>query len=1790
MNKLEKNMKMYDVKNKQPDRSLLKKFGITLEDASEYLEMSMDDEFLDMLPKYQYYDSIDIISFTQKHAVQCLGTYRAMKIYDQSLDRYKKIAQRQKKKNDERRDFKLKDKTLTLERQKGYMKDDLSFEHMEMRSKNQSKKTRALHPNKVKKMMKREEAEKHSALIESNKESKDLTKKGRKDRRMKKLNIIAESKYFGDEYDVYIQAEADHGMLHMEAVLEDHRHVDVIIESSMDEFMAGDFKDVETEPKPLTGDVENIVTPPYYRISDGAIEDILADTVETEDSLVTKIVNKIKSTVGSLYQDAIDHLYSLDLDKSLSIMDIVTEVCILLWRMYRDKRTDMRSLAIYTFLRRLGVGDGMFKKLIETLMSTPKRVIEAQSSFTVIDEVTLFMEKLIDSPVLNAIRNMVMSVVSLKIFDADISGNIASVFGKMGKLSILAMVALLIKGILALAKFGSNLIGGTSFSEALLGDDPVRSVIKEANDLMINKDHTYECLPIKHYVYIGDYIKRVQNTIGTIDLIYPKIRKSSDLKADLNHWRRVLVTILKEKELRFFKDTRVQPIGIFVYGQSRVGKGPLEALMMKLSAHVLGFEYAPGMTFWRNPASSYHEGWDPLTTKFWGIKELGNENISIRQRQLNPLLVEMTPLMDSNAFPCNTAFGDKGTKFANPFAVFVDSNNAYMGAKEGCDNPEAILARFTRFRVEIKPEFRVQGSHRLDVQKSLDVHDNDPDDEIMDRVIIYPETFEISGQEIVVTPVAGAEDGIRDIREFARWYADWFYKKVATAVRIRNEVTLDINKYVPKYEAPIPAEVIWDRIDFEEAPNGMFLAKYVEYEAPWYHWLYDNYQFTRVISKIMGTIGLCAFLATFGVMQRILRKVPWYLRWLLYVFIVLTYVFVPQVGGVMSFMIGAYRLTTELSGDIFTTMLDKIKECISELAHQGARVMADKAKAHVEDLVSTWWIRHKRKALGATVFLGGVFAGKMLYDYTRKIQTESHLEELQDSADCKPVGSKRIPINGTQLWNVQQPVSRAAHSGSVSSLYDTIRSNIRGVFIVDTGADINTSAGYSQYCLGVSKQYALVNKHAFLKYKDTGEAFDVYVAISGKVTLSKKGIPVTLYYEDLIPISDDIVMIVTKVSFRDITKHISEIAAVRGSNAYIDGQGTSIKATFDGEIVEQRYNVTLPVAGLMAYTYSEHALGKCGLPLVVYNGGSSVCGLHAGGAHSDGFAAPFIRKQVLEAIADYEQTHMMFVVDENYDNILTKGKITAQSEFIYLEEPIRKSSVRYIDVGGIKYFGKMPGKVIMNRKSKVKRTPWSGEVQQLLKDLGLKQKKDFGPPPLYGFWSDEDEYISPENILLTTLSRQKKSLDPKILDKVREAIFSRVDEMVISDIHPYDVHTAVNGDPNDPFIRRMNLSTASGFGYTGQKREQFEENKDGDYEPLNHVVKKLVDMYKCYMDSKRYNPITIIDRKDEPRDEKKNKLGKTRMFGISPLEYVIACRQFLGPFYTRMVEHNKHFFTAVGIDMLRNGYTIKEFLDAYNTLWGEIDYESYDITLPLEISELADEVMLYCLEKWGYNWNALKIVAGILTDALYPLILVNMDLFEAAGYQVSGFYDTTCSNSLKNLLLLMYIWYAQTSDSFFDNCRAATNGDDLLYATKKSYEGILHPENFQKLAAQFFGMVATSAAKDGGVCTWVTSENATFLKRTFEWSETLGRTVTPLSADSIFRMLMWYIPSTVSMHVQFEGTFNSALMELFLHLDESQFNTMRNFFMVCLEVDCDAKGEIDRRLKTWSEVKEMLSI
>jgi hypothetical protein len=358
------------------------------------------------------------------------------------------------------------------------------------------------------------------------------------------------------------------------------------------------------------------------------------------------------------------------------------------------------------------------------------------------------------------------------------------------------------------------------------------------------------------------------------------------------------------------------------------------------------------------------------------------------------------------------------------------------------------------------------------------------------------------------------------------------------------------------------------------------------------------------------------------------------------------------------------------------------------------------------------------------------------------------INEFEEEAACGK-SYKRIKIKGVnQVWNVKTEFDpQCVYKGDLSGLSQLVSSNTRNC-IVRVDRDVKT------FVLGICSKIALINTHALEGSKD----IVLSVSETGRVGAECKVYKNTIVdVTNRLDLENDLTLVALNgVLFRDITKHLNVGEDFASSlNGMFAQRRVNVKFVNSPTTIVSRDNrVVLPY--LFRYEFPDHYPGACGMALIAEkNSGSCIIGIHVGAKSGDPFGySTMVKKDIVMKGIEKLRNNSTFL------SLSDDGEIRAES----LDMPISKSTFRYEILHGVKYYGKVPGEVLIKQKSRLIQSSASEDVFSLLNQEFNYVPSTYMTKPLVTPQIIQGEYISPYNIALVQISKEKPPVDRLVLN------------------------------------------------------------------------------------------------------------------------------------------------------------------------------------------------------------------------------------------------------------------------------------------------------------------------------------------------------------------------------------------------------------------------------------------
>jgi hypothetical protein len=1085
----------------------------------------------------------------------------------------------------------------------------------------------------------------------------------------------------------------------------------------------------------------------------------------------------------------------------------------------------------------------------------------------------------------------------------------------------------------------------------------------------------------------------------------------------------------------------------------------------------------------------------------------------------------------------------KGNVFVRPEICLLDCNDPGMNLEVLLNNPAAARRRILYVHPEVKPEYKLSGTCRLDVAKSLASQELP-----LDRWL-----FDVYSEEPVTIKESSKIHHLRsgDIFALTDVLKELFKNHIsAQEKRLNLGESIDINDYCKVLTESATIEPLResDPIFIEEEPVETF----------------------HLIGPIFQEISMAfAILLGYNLM---------YILW------TLSLIFIYVIPNSLLLKISAIR-SANCKRAYYTDCIERQWIFfMSTLGYKTEPIKLVKPSYNTGKYIAAFsalLLCFKFLKTSKAFTEGAVISSSKSRS---EEEVDEFIQQLEKTSECTLPEPRKKRGNGMD-WDAttkDRPIPEVIGHETLFNLPEEIRTvvlkNKRFLRIFGEKQIITQ-------CFGICKDYVLVNRHSFGK---PGSADNWTVEVQLKEDLATSKIKVTLDDNEMQQVEGDVWLVRLRgCKFRDITSFISPISVMYppyGGKGHIGDHDTVLKNV--APLVAQNSEVgPIQVQRPLKYDWPEHETGQCGTPIFGSCGlGYAVVALHiAGSVHSEAYGQTIELTSINRALDALEKSTATLTIN-------SQGKVRLNTKFTGIEEVSERSPLRFEDVSSLSVYGKIKGYTPLRPgKSKLERTQFI-DVAELLTGVSPYNEageEKFLPPPMRSKIVD-GEYKAPYNNFVKNCGVVKETLNPKILKLTVDTIFRHIVKELkkkgVKSLKPIPLSVAQNGFPEDFYMRAMKPSTSGGFTWPGAKKKYSAPTelpfKKDSYMPVYDVKEQVMEQISAYLKDEDAIPLLGAQLKDEPRSLKKVRDAKTRVFCMSPYESTLVNRMYLMPFYSLMVEHGDVFHTAIGINMHSDDVDkfLKELLE-FAKKFMEGDYRGFDTSMPYDIGLAANTIIYLTLEFFGYNAEALQIAKGALSDNLHPTVVLEGDLFSAPSLQPSGKYATAEDNSLRGLVMLVYSFIDMCTahggkmqltvkfkpDDFWLYIRGQIYGDDLLAAVKLEAQPYFNNQTYQNFCKEIYGLDFTNALKTDTMEKFLTLDQISFLKRKFVFRKDLQKWVAPLDKESIMKSICYVLPSkVVSRDEQMIDSCTSALRELFFHLGKDDYAITRaDFALAC---------------------------
>lgn len=367
-------------------------------------------------------------------------------------------------------------------------------------------------------------------------------------------------------------------------------------------------------------------------------------------------------------------------------------------------------------------------------------VTEAKLADTFENAVT-FVKLTLNSEVIANVWSLFLRAVSLQWFSKDLTSFVKQYVRTPKKQDILTVFSLCAESVSVLLRAADRFWMGDEITDILFSSDPVKELFNEWNTLKMYEFATYTSLPIEGYMCAREHSLRLEKLKKNIEIILQNLSSFDKRKKSLALVGQEAGIMLGELQMQRGRFKRPEPVGIVIHGVPGIGKSKILQEVAHLWSQVKGRVFEPNHMFSKPTSQEYYDGYtlQPIIH----FSELGNLNKQQVVANGDTNLSELLSLVDT--LPLALPMADvklKGKVFASPELVLVDTNNPTLNIQHLMHAPGANYRRFVFIKVEVLPEFRLEGG-QLDVAASLNATSD-----IMDRYEFTMYNYKLRGNTV----------------------------------------------------------------------------------------------------------------------------------------------------------------------------------------------------------------------------------------------------------------------------------------------------------------------------------------------------------------------------------------------------------------------------------------------------------------------------------------------------------------------------------------------------------------------------------------------------------------------------------------------------------------------------------------------------------------------------------------------------------------------------------------------------------------------------------------------------------------------------------------------------------------------------------------------------------------------------------------------------------------------------------------------------------------------------------
>jgi hypothetical protein len=424
-------------------------------------------------------------------------------------------------------------------------------------------------------------------------------------------------------------------------------------------------------------------------------------------------------------------------------------------------------------------------------------------------------------------------------------------------------------------------------------------------------------------------------------------------------------------------------------------------------------------------------------------------------------------------------------------------------------------------------------------------------------------------------------------------------------------------------------------------------------------------------------------------------------------------------------------------------------------------------------------------------------------------------------------------------------------------------------------------------------------------------------------------------------------------------------------------------------------------------------------------------------------------------------------------------------------------------------------------------------------NLSVPKNTNYGPSPLYGLYpvdrtpADLTKYGSH-----TVKDVAKKSFKECVSITQSEIDFGK--SVISTMIAPFGVLSDEEIVRGNDLLAGLNKDSSNGYKCDKLKTGYIDFDsgclKPGFAIEIGEMERQLKEGFPDYE-----KLIWCETLKDEIRNEEKE--GVPRSFRVGTIYNQVLTKKYFGKMVEHIITHKYNNGIMIGCNPVVDWPKIYDIMKDHPVFAGDI--KNWDGNMLSQVQRAVAEVVV--------NMSSCPDIAGQLMETnVHSIVGVMDDLYLTTHSMPSGSFLTAIMNSMVNRFYTA-IWYHRclthmkrkfTVNTFLYDVIDFVYGDDKLNGIR-NHKDILNAQTMQKFFVDI-GMDFTDALKKPIAAPFQTWDDITFLKRSFEYHNVLGKIVCPLELRTIKNSLSWMDYSKNMVEVM-QGKVNAYQREIFLH-------------------------------------------